>query len=225
MEDVERVYSSNRYGLYAIPAGTLHRPAARLVSEGNVYEPDTIDFMRNNHRGMDIVHAGAFFGDFIPGLASGVSAGSLIWSFEPTPENYTCAAETVRLNRLENVILTNAALSREPGELSMRVKRDDGISAGGTSHIVDEAADGDRIVRVPAVRIDDVIPETRGVGILQLDLEGHELAALRGAARTIAKWRPILIIENQFESEWLRSVTNIEYRYVGRLHENGIFAS
>ena len=44
--------------------------------------------------------------------------------------------------------------------------------------------------------LDAVLPwRTHRVGLVLLDVEGHEHAALRGASALLARWRPMLAIE------------------------------
>ena len=69
---------------------------------------------------------------------------------------------------------------------------------GGGSHIVDTASIpvGDAgITAVELIALDDVLPSTADIGIVQLDLEGYEGTALTGAMRTIRRCRPMLILE------------------------------
>jgi len=50
-------------------------------------------------------------------------------------------------------------------------------------------------VEVEVVALDDVIG-TRRIDFLKLDLEGHELQALRGAARTLEAFNPVVVFEH-----------------------------
>ncbi len=53
--------------------------------------------------------------------------------------------------------------------------------------------DGGRTVKVETIRLDGL--DVDNVGLVKIDAEGHELAALRGAEGIIRRWRPNLIIE------------------------------
>jgi FkbM family methyltransferase len=46
-----------------------------------------------------------------------------------------------------------------------------------------------------AARLDDVVPSDRAFGFVKLDVEGAELLVIRGAARTLARDRPVLLFE------------------------------
>jgi hypothetical protein len=50
-------------------------------------------------------------------------------------------------------------------------------------------------VKVQAVRLDDL--EFDGVSFIKIDVEGHEEAVLRGAAATIERHRPFMLIESE----------------------------
>lgn len=215
----------NKYGVYAIPSNTLSRPASKLVSSGRIFEPDTINFMRLNNRGGDVVHAGTFFGDFLPGVSSSMSSCGLIWAFEPTPDNFWCARKTVKLNGIANVILHNLALSDQVAEIRMEVIDGSGNIMGGASRVAGADVEKSRTVPITSVPIDLVIPENRPVSIIQLDLEGHEKEALLGARETINRWRPILILEEIYDPKWLCKTFGIDYASVGNLHENGVFVA
>lgn len=48
---------------------------------------------------------------------------------------------------------------------------------------------------VQACCLDDVLLEKNRVDLIKLDIEGSELAALRGGARLIKRWHPVIIFE------------------------------
>ena len=93
----------NKFGGYCVPLSAVHERVVKLILEGQVYEPDTIDFMLKNCKGADNVHAGTFFGDFLPALSAGVESDAKIWAFEPTKEFYKCAASTMQINSITNI--------------------------------------------------------------------------------------------------------------------------
>lgn len=195
----------NAHGAYAVPRSSIHRPAARRVLNGEVWENETVELLRGCDPEADIVHAGTFFGDFLPALARSRAPGAIVWAFEPSAENYRCAAITVLLNDLHNVVLTHAALGEASGTAQLAISSEDGLALGGGSHLLARPA-GRRVTEeVPVVTIDGTVPPERNVGVVQLDVEGHELPALAGASRTIERCRPLLVLESPPDVSWFAS--------------------
>jgi FkbM family methyltransferase len=191
------IFSSNRYGVYCIPAAAAHRPAAETVMAGQVWERNTVEFMIAHCSRGDVVTAGSFFGDALPALSQATL--NTVWAFEPNPHNYRCSAITTLLNDLKNVELQNAALG-ERSEIRQLVVRDfAGRALGGASQLVgiadQKAQRGDETVPVNVVAIDDAVPKTSHVALIQLDVEGFEEFALAGAVKTIERSRPRLVLE------------------------------
>ncbi|MFW2588399.1 FkbM family methyltransferase [Sagittula sp. SSi028] len=218
-----KTYPENEYGRYCIPEGLEQRPAAKAVLSGRPYEPDTIRFMRQNCGQGDIVHAGTFFGDFLPGLSKGMARDAKVWAFEPNPDNFAAACQTIQLNNLSNVELTNAGVSNQPGEILFKTKNDQGRSLGGLSHFVTEHGPG--VEAVQSAMIDYAVPRERHVSIIQFDVEGHEVQALLGSFHTIHRCKPILILEYFEKMSWLtRQFRGLGYERIGKLHGNTVFA-
>ncbi|HUE45195.1 MAG TPA: FkbM family methyltransferase [Aestuariivirgaceae bacterium] len=210
----ECIEVSNSHGRLCIPTATSHRPGVRIMLAGKVYEPLTIEFICRNVGAGDVIHAGAFCGDFLPALSKGV-AGK-VWAFEPVPSNFACAQRTLEINGgLANVHLMNAGLSDAKGAARMTTQDANGRDFGGSCRI-DDAGD----TSIETVRLDDVIPTDRQVSILHLDVEGHERDALRGGMEMIKRCRPILIIEEDVG----RDLAELGYKFRYRVHNNVVYS-
>ena len=216
----------NKYGGYFNPISSQQRPAVQQILNGKVYEPDTIAFIRDNCYKGDIIHAGTFFGDFLPGISSALNQKAKVWAFEPNNENFKCAQITCMINQLQNVNLYNAGLGDIATNLKMLVKSDEGESLGGGSYISNENHKG-KSIEIELVKIDDIIPVDRDISILQLDVEGYEKQALIGAMDTIKRNKPIIILEDNnkiIESAWFReNILALGYDKFCKLHENTVF--
>jgi FkbM family methyltransferase len=198
----------NKHGAYCIPVSALRHEVALSVFAGRVWEAETIGLMAAHCASGDIVHAGAFFGDFLPALAAASApAGRKIWAFEPNPESYRCAAVTLLLNQISNVELINAGLGEKTNS-GYLVTSERGQSLAGGAHIQQRAGNSERsspvgTAPVRIVTIDGVVPENRSVSVIHLDVEGYEEQALTGAMETIQRNRPLLILETLPTDRWM----------------------
>jgi FkbM family methyltransferase len=113
-------------------------------------------------------------------------------------------AGNIALNNCFNVRAILAAVTRQAGV--MRIPQPDPLAPASfgslelrgraaTEFIGQAVAYGeDHLVTVPALAIDDL--KLQRLDLLKLDVEGMELEALAGAARTIAAARPLILAEH-----------------------------
>ena len=212
-------------GGFCVPLSSRHRPAARKILQGGVYEPETIAFLTANCGAGDIVHAGSYFGDFLPALSRACAPHARVWAFEPNPENFRCARVTCAINGLTNVHLMNNGLGRAAARAALQVRDQSGRALGGSSQVVAAAGglSGHLTTAVDLVALDDVMPPDRKVSVIQLDVEGFEQQALAGAAKTIARCLPILVLETLPAQSWLaESILSLGYRIDRKVHGNQV---
>lgn len=108
-----------------------------------------------------------------------------VYTFEPEPKNFYC------LNRnlvYKNVIKIQACLGDERGlvNLSPWGTEEIGFESGGY-HV------GEGKGYIPTLMIDDLGLDK--CDLLQIDVEGYQLKALRGAINTIKKFKPVICTE------------------------------
>lgn len=194
----------NEHGLYCVPRAAIG-PIPRWTAKGEVWEASTIDLIRDADPTGDIVHAGTFFGDFIPALARSRTGGALIWGFEPGSENYRCAEITTELNELDNVVLRHAGLGAESGTARLAITDTSGRPVAGASRVIRGPARSRWFEneQIQIVSIDEAIPDDRRIVVIHLDIEGYEQWALAGAMRTIERCRPLLVLETLPEEDWI----------------------
>lgn len=196
------------HGIFFVPTYASHRPACKAILAGGVYEPATHDLIDKimQHKGGSLIHAGTFFGDMLPTFSK--SCPATVYAFEPVLENFVLAQLCVEANGLDNVFLQNAGLSDRIGIGRIQTTDDTGEHRGGASAIGDQGqAVG--LVTIDSLGLDDV------TGI-QLDVEGHELPALKGARVTIERNAPIILIEDNART-CNAFLEGLGYRHVGTI--------
>ena len=121
------------------------------------------------------VQAGGHVGIFPNYLAGHFTE---VITFEPDPDLYACLLK----NHRPRVRTVNAALSSKSQEVMFR------RNVGGTG-----AIDGDGDLSIWAIPLDS--SGVQNVNFIHLDVEGHEVEALRGAASLIERCSPTLQLE------------------------------
>jgi FkbM family methyltransferase len=117
-------------------------------------------------------------------------------AFEPRPDSVRELRDIFAGHgskvQIEPVALSNACgsaqiriLTRDPGRST--IESDNGL--------VDRDGSPMTSVEVPVRVLDDY--EFSGVGFIKIDVEGHELPVLQGAARTIVREQPVMLIESE----------------------------
>ena len=210
---------TNKYGKYVIPKNHT-RPVTNCLRKGIPFEPETIEFVRNNHNNLPIVTAGTYIGDFLPAFKN----IRTVFAFEPVPENYKYAHINKILNDLNNVSLENLCLS-DNNEDNRMVISNNNIPRGGASRIIDSPVNkSDKIITVKSIQLDDYLEgKNNRISIIQLDVEGHEDCVLKGAMKTIEACTPIIIVETRPKIDTYNKLVSLGYSYhTRRLHGNHI---
>lgn len=222
--DNKFLYSENVYGKYAVPVTSKDRPAAQTILKGDVWELKTIEFILNQNIDGDIIHAGTYFGDFLPALSKHYP-NSKIYAFEGSKNSFDAASETIKINHLNNVVLNHKILGETNDKVNFLVSSDNQEDLGGVSSKVKN--ESQHTITVEQVSLDEFIGLERKIGLIQLDIEGEELDAIKGSENLIRKHRPILILERNKKldsSEWFISFLNeMGYHFINEIHGNLIY--
>jgi FkbM family methyltransferase len=170
---------------------------ARLLRAAREEDQADLPFLKRVvGRGDCVVDAGASIGIYTKFLSALVGPEGLVYSVEPVPETFDVLVSNVRHLGLANVRPLCYALSDSDGEVEMEVPR---WRHGGENFYEARVApasggSGLRRLRVASRRLDSLLAE-RPLAFVKCDVEGHELACLKGAARTVERWRPVWLLE------------------------------
>jgi FkbM family methyltransferase len=109
-----------------------------------------------------------------------------VYSFEPDPLNFYCLNKNVQN---DNVIKMQCCLGDSHGlvGITLPVKhRNKEVVRTGMYYVTDNGV-------IPTILIDDL--KLEACDLIQLDIEGYEIHALKGALSTIEKFRPTICLE------------------------------
>lgn len=112
------------------------------------------------------------------------------FAFEPLPHFAARLREAFPTARVCEV-----ALSDYSGQASFVHVANDAAYSGLRPRIYDRPDPILQPITVTVTRLDDVIPPEQPVAFIKIDIEGGEFHALRGAVRTIRRWRPVIVFE------------------------------
>lgn len=170
-------------GPYVVHAPTVDRwLAARRFDPGAVraaYAPHV-------RPGDTIADVGANLGLHALVLADLAGPSGRVLAFEPHPGNFDALRTNLTANGFQDrAVPVNAALSDRAGERALFVS----MGNGGDHRLADHRGSGGTIP-IACARLDDR-PET--FHALKIDVQGHELAVLRGAAAKLRDCRAVWI--------------------------------
>jgi len=175
-----------------VPTKAKHRPALISAYKGRYHEPFShVNFTKilayTDRK--SVVHAGTFYGDMLHTYAQ---CARRVYAFEPVLENYVLAKLNAQSLGLDNVYLSNCALSDADGLVRLKTHMPDGTFIGGGSYVAEPSEQPDETAtcyRMDSLPLEDI-------GLIQLDVEDHELSALRGGETLIRQFQPIILIED-----------------------------
>lgn len=154
----------------------------------------TIFCARTLQSGMVAFDVGANLGYYTLLFADRVGASGHVVAIEPNPATFALLEESVRLNGFEhNVRLVQAAATDRDGTLDLFVPRGEPKNATVAVDGGDQPAESR--VSVPGIPIDRLSAELDQVDFLKIDVEGAEPAVLAGMSETIARFRPMIVLE------------------------------
>lgn len=187
-------YKAYRWGDPYLRLVSLLADRARLSVDIGAHEGDYTYFMRRH------------------------SAGCIAYECNPR------LAQLLRRRFGRSVDIRSDAVSDREGFAELRIPRSPAGENPGRATIEESnplAGDftGIERVRVRTVRLDDAI--TQAVGLIKVDVEGHEMAVLHGAERILERDRPNLILE--LEDRHTPGIVAAAFGYLARFGYQGTY--
>jgi FkbM family methyltransferase len=165
--------------------------------------------------GAFFVDVGANIGLYTVAAGYAVGRSGHVLAVEPTPRTAEVLAQNVRLNGLMElgvVTIAQVAAGEAPGRARLATHIED---SGHNS--LYPTGDEDEDVEVDVVPLDDLVPEGSQVDVVKIDVEGAELAVLRGM-RHMAAANPNIVVFAELAQEHLaRAGTSVEGLLAGAI--------
>ncbi|MFH0737709.1 MAG: FkbM family methyltransferase [Candidatus Micrarchaeota archaeon] len=135
-------------------------------------------------RGKDILDCGAFNGD-TAFMFSNMTESRKVYAFEPDNTNHSKMLGLLEAYPQDKVVPLRLGVGEKAASVNMHSE--------GPSSYVDEISGSGNIIQITDI---DSFVDKEGIspGVIKMDIEGHEMKAIRGALKTIKKHRPVLLI-------------------------------
>lgn len=166
------------------------------------YEPKVTNiFLSLLDDGDTVIDAGAWIGYYTLLAASKVGANGKVIAIEPHPLNLAKLYRHIELNRFDNIVVIESALSYEETKMDLEIgstsllhrlklKYSNHTSVSDSDDIVKES--GNNTINVNVRRLDNILAELgidNNIKLLMMDIEGYEYNALLGCGRWIEEGR------------------------------------
>jgi FkbM family methyltransferase len=189
---------------------------ARIL-DGHAHDPHiAAAFRRLVRPGMVVVDIGANIGSLTMLLATLVTPAGRVVAVEPNPDNVRLLEAGRRVNGFHQVAIIPVAAGRETGLLALNTSYSNGMTGDVPND--PEAILASRLV--PSFALDAVLPADRPIDLIKIDVEGAELNAVIGLAKTIDRDRPVILSE--FSPDTMPGISHCTGpEYVGHLIGKG----
>jgi FkbM family methyltransferase len=160
------------------------------------YEPFMLETIARFARpGMTAYDVGAHIGYVTLCLARAVGPQGHVVAFEPLPANQQRLRANLELNGLtERVQVVAGAVGEAAGRQRFRPHPSVAMGRLAAPDAANEPAAG--LLEVEVIALDDFAAASGTIpGLIKMDIEGGEAAALRGARRLMRQAKPVLLLE------------------------------
>lgn len=149
-------------------------------------------------------------------LAATINPDANIYAFEPTPSTFNILKRNVLVNNLENIDISNMALSNIQGRAQFYLPMDSTLPSDAS--LLKGFRPDSKVVDVRVETIDDFVQKNDigKIDLIKLDVEAVEPLVLQGGLMQIEIHRPIIICEvlyNRTEKELENFFSKLSYAY------------
>jgi FkbM family methyltransferase len=185
---------------YRVDGSVMELPddMAWAFTDGTYYERNVEYWFRRALRaipGPIVYDIGANYGYY---SLIAASLADVVYAFEPVSSTYAILVRNIERNGLRTVKAIRSAIGPEPGTLPITLYSSSGNNSIALPPEAVDHLDIEGFEDVPVQTLDGLINEDRikPPDLIKIDTEGGELGVLRGARRTLAVHKPLVILEH-----------------------------
>ena len=164
-----------------------------------LHEPNTFEvFDIFVKEGMVVADIGANVGYFTRFLSKKVGEAGAVHAFEPIPPTFKTLQETIQINKLQNIVPVNKAITDRNGSVTMFLSSSHYMASVDVNWATDKGGE----MEVPAVSLDFYFGSLgKYPDFIKMDIEGGGVVALKGMRNCIIKHEPVLLLESHTPAE------------------------
>lgn len=171
-------------------------PAKYIRYFPNNYESANFSFLKSVCcDGAVVLDIGAHIGLFSAIAAKATGTSGKVFAFEPAPNTIPVLHQTIRINRLGNIISpVNQAMGKDTGKITFFISDEAADNSNSlVSYKEDRKLNG---VEVEVNTIDNFVASKKlgQVDFIKIDVEGAEYDTLRGGIEVFKKFQPSFIL-------------------------------
>lgn len=166
------------------------------IITNHTYEPEVIKEIKYNlNSGSNFIDGGANIGFFSLIASQIVGSTGRVIAFEPTPSTFSFLKKNIMVNNIKNIIVSRKGLSSSEKKLPFVLTN----NAEANSILLEDnetLKNEDKIIKISTISIDKFCEENnfKNIDLIKLDVENHELEAIKGARKILSINQNIKII-------------------------------
>jgi FkbM family methyltransferase len=164
-----------------------------LLRKKNFYENNKeVEIMKKIVKKGDIVlDIGANIGIYSLLLAKLVGETGKVYSFEPDPQNFDTLLKNIKINRYENIIAINKAISKKTGKIKLYLAE---WNKG--DHRIYPSDEKRKFLEIEAVNLDNYFKDNNeDIKFVKIDIQGAEPLLFEGGQLFFKNKKPIVLQE------------------------------
>jgi len=161
-------------------------PLSMELATNGIWEKIETEFMLKTIKKGDIViDIGANIGYFTLLFAKCVGQNGKVFAFEPEPKNFELLKKNISVNKYENVVCENSAVSNKNEKIKLYLSE----KSVGQHRIYSSGEVSDNSVLVDSITVDDYFKNINKekITFIKIDAEGTEFFILKGMEKLLDK--------------------------------------